>query len=37
MFSKEYFSADIFEFLNILTKHKVKFVIVGGEAVIYYG
>ena len=37
MFSKEYFSADIFEFLNILTKHKVKFVVVGGEAVIYYG
>ncbi|MBZ0183210.1 MAG: nucleotidyltransferase [Melioribacteraceae bacterium] len=37
MFSKEYFSPDIFDFLNVLTKHKVKFVIVGGEAVIYYG
>lgn len=37
MFAKEYFSPDIFDFLNVLNKHKVKFVIVGGEAVIYYG
>jgi len=37
MFTKEYFSPDIFDFLNVLNKHKVKFVIVGGEAVIYYG
>lgn len=37
MFSKDYFSKDIFEFLLILKKHFVKFVLVGGEAVIYYG
>jgi hypothetical protein len=37
MFDKEYFSKDIFDFLVILCKHKVKFVLVGGEAVIYYG
>lgn len=32
-----YFSQDIFEFLYLLSKHKVKYLIVGGEAVIYYG
>lgn len=32
-----YFSKDIQDFLLILSKHKVKYVIVGGEAVIYYG
>jgi len=37
MFDKEYFSKDIFDFLVILSKQKVKFVLVGGEAVIYYG
>jgi hypothetical protein len=37
MFTKKYFSKDIFDFLVVLSKHNVKFVIVGGEAVIYYG
>ncbi|HPI91475.1 MAG TPA: nucleotidyltransferase [Spirochaetota bacterium] len=32
-----YFSDDIREFLFLLGKYKVKYVIVGGEAVIYYG
>lgn len=32
-----YFSPDIREFLILLTKHKVHYLIVGGEAVIYYG
>jgi len=32
-----YFSKDIQEFLNLLYKHQVKYVIVGGEAVIFYG
>jgi predicted nucleotidyltransferase len=32
-----HFSKDIQEFLTLLTKHNVKYVIVGGEAVIYYG
>ena len=35
--SKTFFSSDIFEFLFLLNKHKVKYIIVGGEAVIYYG
>jgi predicted nucleotidyltransferase len=35
--SKIFFSSDIVEFLFLLHKHKVKYVIVGGEAVIYYG
>lgn len=35
--SKFYFSNDIIEFLFLLYKHKVKYLIVGGEAVIYYG
>lgn len=34
---KIFFSSDIVEFLFLLHKHKVKYVIVGGEAVIYYG
>ncbi len=37
MFDKEYFSKDIYEFLLTLNKHSVKFVVIGGEAVIYYG
>ncbi len=37
MFSKNYFSKDITDFLVLLNKHFVKFVLVGGEAVIYYG
>jgi predicted nucleotidyltransferase len=32
-----HFSKDIQEFLRLLEKHDVKYVIVGGEAVIYYG
>lgn len=32
-----HFSKDIQEFLELLDKHQVKYVIVGGEAVIYYG
>jgi predicted nucleotidyltransferase len=32
-----HFSKDIQEFLELLTKHSVRYVIVGGEAVIYYG
>ncbi len=35
--SKTYFSEDISEFLLLLARHKVRYVIVGGEAVIYYG
>lgn len=31
------FSDDIIDFLNAITKWKVKYIIVGGEAVIYYG
>lgn len=32
-----HFSEDIQEFLRLLAKYEVKYVIVGGEAVIYYG
>lgn len=32
-----YFSKDITEFLYLLDTHHVKYLIVGGEAVIYYG
>jgi predicted nucleotidyltransferase len=32
-----HFSKDIQEFLKLLDTHEVKYVIVGGEAVIYYG
>lgn len=32
-----YFSSDIEEFLRLLGIHRVRYVIVGGEAVIYYG
>jgi len=31
------FSKNIKEFLFLLHNHKVKYLIVGGEAVIYYG
>jgi hypothetical protein len=34
---KSYFSDDIIEFLYLLDKYKIKYLIVGGEAVIYYG
>lgn len=33
----DYFSKDIEEFLSILSKHQVEFLIVGGEAVIFHG
>jgi predicted nucleotidyltransferase len=32
-----HFSRDIQEILTLLEKHQVKYLIVGGEAVIYYG
>ena len=32
-----YFSKDILDFLYLLYKHQVKYLIVGGEAVIFYG
>lgn len=35
--SKIFFSSDIIEFLFLLSKYKLKYLIVGGEAVIYYG
>jgi hypothetical protein len=34
---KGHFSPDIEEFLLILHRHQVRFLIVGGEAVIFYG
>lgn len=34
---EQYFSPDVSEFLFLLSKHKVEYLIVGGEAVIYYG
>jgi hypothetical protein len=33
----EYFSSDIQDFLFVLSKYQVRYVIVGGEAVIYHG
>jgi hypothetical protein len=35
--SPAFFSKDIVDFLFLLSKYDVKYVIVGGEAVIYYG
>lgn len=35
--SVPYFSKDILELLALLGKHDVRYVIVGGEAVIFYG
>jgi Nucleotidyltransferase of unknown function (DUF6036) len=35
--SPVFFSKDIVDFLFLLSKYDVKYVIVGGEAVIYYG
>jgi hypothetical protein len=37
MKDQPYFSADITEFLFLLAKHHVRYLIVGGEAVVYYG
>lgn len=31
------FSADIQNFLRLLTRYRVRYLIVGGEAVIYHG
>ena len=35
--SVPYFSKDTLELLTILDKHQIRYVIVGGEAVIFYG
>jgi len=35
--SAEYFSNDILEFLSLLYENEVKYLVVGGEAVICYG
>jgi len=35
--SNPYFSKDTLELLNILEAYRVRYVIVGGEAVIFYG
>jgi hypothetical protein len=32
-----YFSSDIFDFLRLLSAHEVRYLVVGGEAVIHYG
>lgn len=37
MVDKSYFSSDTAELLSLLSKHKTRYLIVGGEAVIYYG
>lgn len=34
---ENYFSKDVLDILFLLYKHEVKYLIVGGEAVIYYG
>ena len=34
---KNAFSEDVSEFLSLLARHKVRYLIVGGEAVIYFG
>ncbi|HPR39021.1 MAG TPA: nucleotidyltransferase [Spirochaetota bacterium] len=34
---KTYFSPDTFDLLRLLGKYKVKYLIIGGEAVIFYG
>lgn len=33
----DHFSPDTVEFIRLLASHKVKYLIVGGEAVIFYG
>lgn len=35
--SPDNFSPDILEFFELLSKHKVRYLVVGGQAVIYYG
>ncbi len=32
-----YFSSDVQEFIRVLSDHDVRYVIVGGEAIIYHG
>jgi len=32
-----YFTPDVQDFLTLLSRHNVKYLIIGGEAVIYYG
>ena len=33
----DYFSPDIRDFITLLHRHQVRYMVVGGEAVIYYG
>src|SRR5688500_8747122 len=35
--AREHFSPDTLEFIRLLAKHGVKYVIIGGEAVIFHG
>ena len=35
--TSQYFSKDITEFIRLLARYKVRYLIVGGEAVIYHG
>lgn len=37
MSKRFYFSTDVTDFLSLLFRHEVRYLIVGGEAVIYYG
>ncbi|NLP11778.1 hypothetical protein GX408_15370 [bacterium] len=37
MIAKGHFSPDILQFLQLLSANKVEYLIIGGEAVIYYG
>ena len=37
MISGDHFSSDVLEFLVLVEKFKVRYMIIGGEAVIYYG
>jgi hypothetical protein len=33
----EHFTADVLDFFKLLYEHQVEYLIIGGEAVIYYG
>jgi len=35
--NKDYFSPDILQFIQLLNEHEVKYLLVGGNAVIYFG
>jgi len=37
MSKRIYFSADVTDFLSLLFRYEVRYLIVGGEAVVYYG